>query len=199
MSDYDFICSTHQWNPEELNIGFYAALANRNMINYFGDSLDIIEKHPLAHDQKIMHVVANDNTATLQKREVQDHNDCGWCGHENVSFPAINATNPIRVGRIDPHVVVSSVYPIPAEGTVALYPLAHMPLEGPFGKEMVAKELGAWYRWGATTSEAGYYHREGVYRRYLFLEEGNHLSNQKSTTVHNVSNEKLRCWQHWLR
>lgn len=113
MSDYDILCSTHQWNPEELNIGFYAALANRNMINYFGDSLDIIEKHPLAHDQKIMHVVANDNTATLQKQEVQDHNDCGWCGHENVSFPAIKATNPIRVGRIDPHVVVSSVYPIP--------------------------------------------------------------------------------------
>ena len=170
MSEYDFLCSTHQWNPGELNIGFYGALANEGTINYFTDSLDIIEKHPLAHDQKIMHVVADDNTATLQNRTVQDHNNCGWCGHENVSFPAIKATHPIRVGLLDPHVVVSSLYPVPTEGTVALHTLADMPLRGPFGKEMVSKELGAWYGWGKATSKAGYYHREGVYRRYLFLD-----------------------------
>mmetsp|Transcript_25762 Transcript_25762/g.51625 ORF Transcript_25762/g.51625 Transcript_25762/m.51625 type:complete len:383 (-) Transcript_25762:572-1720(-) len=170
MHEYDFLCSTHQWNPGELNIGFYAALANEGTINYFEDSLIIIEENPLAHDQKIMHVVADDNTATLKNRTLQDHNNCGWCGHENVSFPAIKATNPIRVGRLDPHVVVSSLYPVPTEGTVALHTLADMPLKGPFGKEMVAKELGVWYGWGKATSKAGYYHREGSYRRYLFLE-----------------------------
>lgn len=170
MHEYDFLCSTHQWNPGELNIGFYAALANEGTINYFEDSLNIIEKNPLAHDQKIMHVVADDNTATLEDRTLEDHNNCGWCGHENVSFPAIKATNPIRVGLLDPHVVVSSLYPVPTEGTVALHTLADMPLKGPFGKEMVAKELGVWYGWGKATSKAGYYHREGSYRRYLFLE-----------------------------
>jgi hypothetical protein len=169
MNDYDFLCSTHQWNPRELNIGFYAALANEGTINYFKDSLDIMEKNPLAHDQKIMHVVADDNTAILANRPVQDHNNCGWCGDMSVSFPAVKATNPIRVGLLDPHVVVSSLYPVPTEGTVALHTLADMPLKGPFGKQMVAKELGAWYGWGSS-SKAGYYHREGAYRRYLFLE-----------------------------
>lgn len=170
MHEFDFLCSTHQWNPGELNIGFYAALANVGTINYFQDSLDIIEKNPLAHDQKIMHVVAHDNTATRENRPLQDHNNCGWCGHENVSFPAIKATNPIRVGRLDPHVVVSSPSPVPTEGAVAIHTLADQPLKGPFGKEMVAKELGVWYGWGKATSKAGYYHREGSYRRYLLLE-----------------------------
>ncbi len=170
MHEFDFLCSTHQWNPGELNIGFYAALANVGTVNYFQDSLDIIEKIPLAHDQKIMHVVADDNTATRENRPLQDHNNCGWCGHENISFPAIKATNPIRVGRLDPHVVVSSPSPVPTEGMVALHTLADRPLKGPFGKEMVAKELGVWYGWGKATSNAGYYHREGSYRRYILLE-----------------------------
>ena len=65
MSHYDFVCSTHQWNPSELNIGFYAALANNGTCNYFRDSMKIMESNPLAHDQKVMHIVANDNTATL--------------------------------------------------------------------------------------------------------------------------------------
>lgn len=172
MHEYDFLCSTHQWNPGELNIGFYAALANQGTVNYFKDSLDIIEKNPLAHDQKIMHVVADDNTATLEKRPLEDHNNCAWCGHESVSFPAVRATNPIRVGRLDPHVVVSSVYPVPTEGTVAIHTLADAPLKGPFGKQIVAKELGVWYGWGEATSKAGYYHREGAFRRYLLLENG---------------------------
>ena len=72
MHEYDFVCSTHQWNPGELNIGFYAAMANQGTINYFQDSLDIIESNPLAHDQKIMHVVADDNAATLEKRSLED-------------------------------------------------------------------------------------------------------------------------------
>jgi hypothetical protein len=167
---YDFLCSTHQWNPGELNIGFYAAMANTGTINYFNDSLNIIKEHPLAHDQKIMHVVADDNTATLENRTVIDHNNCGWCGHESISFPGVKPSHPIRVGRLDPHVVVSSMYPVPTEGTVALHTLADMPLKGPFGKQMVAKELGAWYGFGKTTSRAGYYHREDEYRRYLLLE-----------------------------
>lgn len=167
---YDFLCSTHQWNPGELNIGFYAAMANEGTINYFNDSLNIITEHPLAHDQKIMHVVADDNTATLENRTVADHNNCGWCGHKSISFPGVKPTHPIRVGRIDPHVVVSSMYPVPTEGTVALHTLADMPLKGPFGKQMVAKELGAWYGFGKTTSRAGYYHREDEFRRYLLLE-----------------------------
>ena len=169
-TEYDFLCSTHQWNPDELNIGFYASIANEGTINYFNDSLNIITEHPLAHDQKIMHVVADDNTATLEHRTVQDHNNCGWCGHESISFPGVKPSHPIRVGRLDPHVVVSSMYPVPTEGTVALHTLADMPLKGPFGKQMVAKELGAWYGFGKTTSRAGYYHREDEYRRYLLLE-----------------------------
>ncbi len=169
-TEYDFLCSTHQWNPGELNIGFYASMANAGTINYFNDSLNIIKENPLAHDQKIMHAVADDNTATLENRTVEDHNNCGWCGHESISFPGVKPTHPIRVGRLDPHVVVSSMYPVPTEGTVALHTLADMPLKGPFGKQMVAKELGVWYGFGKTTSRAGYYHREDEYRRYLLLE-----------------------------
>lgn len=84
MHEHDFLCATHQWNPEELNIGFYAALANNGTINYFRDSLDIIERNPLAHDQKIMHAVARDNNLTLHNETMTNHFRCKFCGHRNI-------------------------------------------------------------------------------------------------------------------
>jgi hypothetical protein len=65
--------------------------------------------------------------------------------------------------------IMAGETPIPTKNTLAIHPLCKGPLKDPFGKKILAKELGAWT--GFTGSGvAGYYARTGTHRRYLWMD-----------------------------
>lgn len=60
--------------------------------------------------------------------------------------------------------IMSGAHPYPTKNTIAIHTLTKTPLKKPFGKKILAKELGAW------TGAAGYYSKSGESRRYLMME-----------------------------
>ncbi|KAL3913839.1 MAG: hypothetical protein SGILL_006334, partial [Bacillariaceae sp.] len=86
------------------------------------------------------------------------------------TMPQVN--HPFSTASWSPHEVVADERPVPTDKTLAIHPLSGAPLLNPFGKKMIAKELGAWYGFESVgdSSQAGYYQRAKENRRYVWLD-----------------------------
>jgi hypothetical protein len=82
--------------------------------------------------------------------------------------------HPIQAQNFLGFQIMSDIRPLPTPETLAIHPLCGEPLVSPHGKQMMAKELGAWY------GSKGYYRQTAVEddndsrnnQRYLWLDGG---------------------------
>jgi len=89
-------------------------------------------------------------------------------------------TNPPKMkypphhGLYKSYEIVAGPRPLPTTSTLAIHTLCGKPLSTPFGKKILAKELGSWYGFRSQTQAndeaAGYYVRSGRHRRYIMLD-----------------------------
>lgn len=168
-----YYVSGHQNNPNKHNIGVFAAKADAYTEEYFRVCLDIIHQQPHTHDQFIMnhvHQLFRDtyHGRTFNRRASRYEGE--------VHFPELKY--PFEGLVFSPHEIVADERPTTTQLTLAIHTLCSTPLQFPIGKQMNAKELGAYYGFQSqppgTPREsnavaAGYYDRSGKYRRYLWL------------------------------
>lgn len=160
----DIIFASHQNNPNAPNIGAYSVLANDASQEYFRYCIEWSTLTPSTHDQLVMSNVwwASQNIENGGEAEFGDE----W----NPKPPQPKFQNKFKIQLLGPHHIVSSEWIIPTEETIAVHPLCGAPLRDPHGKKWVAKELGAWYGYRSPNGIGGYYHRQGNYRRYLWMD-----------------------------
>jgi hypothetical protein len=168
----DAICSAHQDNPFQPNIGCYAFRANKATLEFFKLCCDLLEEAPDTHDQHVFNNMWYLTVETLGGREYK-FDGPAWAP----KLPATPAlTHPMQPESFDSLAFAANVHPIPHEKTIAIHPLCGAPLRTPHGKKMLAKELGGWYGFKSNVEEqnrapqAGYYLRTGKHRRYLLLD-----------------------------
>jgi hypothetical protein len=78
--------------------------------------------------------------------------------------------HPLFWGLYTPMEIMAGERPYPTKNTIAIHTLTKNPLRRPFGKKILAKELGAWTGFTGTYGDGGYYARTGVNRRYLMMD-----------------------------
>ena len=162
----DFLCSSHQNNPEGMNIGVYAAKANNATLEYFQHCLDVARTYQI-HDQQLM-------------QELQVVSSRQQAGYEmNPRFPNVTFQYHVNFEFMGSHEIAASEWPRLTLETIAVHPLSWRPLTGSHGKMQVAKELSVFY--GAH----GYYSSEG---RYLWLDR---LDNSYSMVMQNAYHDGL--------
>lgn len=111
------------------------------------------EKDPMAHDQAIMGRLLMLAMVMIET------------GKDSIKFSDTpEMTKPPYFGYYNSFEIVAGERPFPTKNTIAIHTLCNGPLKKPWGKKIMAKELGAW------TGTSGYYSRTGKNRRYLWMD-----------------------------
>jgi len=144
----DILVSSHQNNPLQMNIGVYSVSANDATCEYFQHCLDVAAKVDI-HDQLLMQHL----------NIVSGYQERGTIAPPK--FPNVTFQHYIHIETLGANEISASEWPRLTVDTIAIHPLATVPLTGSHGKIQIAKELGVYY------GSHGYYSSEG---RYLWLD-----------------------------
>ncbi|KAL7527036.1 hypothetical protein ACHAWF_002011, partial [Thalassiosira exigua] len=179
--DRDVLASSHMNDPMAINIGVYAVRANERTKEYFELCVRMAEESPGTHDQWIMGQLLM--LAWIKRTAGGSMKfDRLWKPPPKSNPPEMNF--PPRWGLFTTLEIAAGERPLPSARTLAIHPLTEGPLKKPFGKKVLAKELGAWHGFvGSSTQSsssggsklddddvAGYYVRRGARRRYLWMD-----------------------------
>ena len=151
-------------DPLSINIGVFSIAANERTKEYFELCILMGNLSPNTHDQWIMgqlllmaYIIHQSGKSTMKfTRE--------WKPPPPAEHNPPNMTRPPHWGLYSPMEIMSGAHPYPTKNTIAIHTLTRTPLKKPFGKKILAKELGAW------TGAGGYYSKTGESRRYLMME-----------------------------
>jgi UDP-galactopyranose mutase len=171
-SERDMLASSHQNCVMCINIGVYSITANERTKEYFELCILMALESPGTHDQWIMRQL-QDLAKRTRNNETITRFESMWDPIPETNPPPMK--NPIRFGSFNAHEIVANERPVPTTDTIAIHTLAGGPLRDPFGKKILAKELGAWYGFEGPNGDGGYYRRTGERRRYLWMD--GHLPN----------------------
>lgn len=171
---HDMLLSSHMRDPKDINIGVYSVTSNERTIEFFEICINIAKQSPDTHDQWVMGQLlylawAINETGTGFKLTKM------WKPPPKDNPPTM--LKPPRWGLWRGMEIMAGEQPIPVKNTIAIHTLCKGPLRRPFGKKILAKELGVWYGAG------GYYSKTGTNRRYLWMD--GHDSPNTYNTVQN--------------
>mmetsp|Transcript_31242 Transcript_31242/g.59395 ORF Transcript_31242/g.59395 Transcript_31242/m.59395 type:complete len:785 (+) Transcript_31242:169-2523(+) len=171
---HDILLSSHGKDPQSVNIGLYSVASNRRTAEFFDVCLRMARESPATHDQWIVSqllllawTIHRTGRPGLQLKRM-------WYPPPRRNPP--NMEFPPVYGTYNTAEIQAGEYLLPARSTVAVHPLCRSPLKKPWGKKMVAKELGAWFGFtgrrgaGGDGGGGGYYARSGSHRRYLWMD-----------------------------
>jgi len=82
-----------------------------------------------------------------------------------------NMMYPPYYGLYNPMEIMTGERPYPTKNTIAIHTLCTGPLKKPFGKKIIAKELGVWMGFTDPDGEGRYYARTEERRRYLLMHD----------------------------
>lgn len=202
----DMVVSTHENHPFQMNIGFYAMKANDASREYMDKCVQMQTDIPNAHDQEIMsrlaEVFEDRKMKTFKPGEEAKFRD-------QITYIVPKVEHPFTAEKLGPMIMVAHDHPSPTDETVSFHVLADRPLTAPFGKMILAKEIGAWYGFsncainnnkissgqGRESSCAGYYDRNGKYRRYLLLDSDGALGGHPMTRVQGYHSQHHLQWK----
>ena len=160
----DILASSHVKDPLGVNIGVFSVTANERTEEYF-ELCDLMGKlSPNTHDQWIMGQLLLVAWIMKKNGKANYKFDREWKPPPPPEHNPPNMTKPVDWGLYNPMEIMSSAHPYPTKNTIAIHTLTKSPLKKPFGKKMLAKELGAW------NGAGGYYSAKGESRRYLMME-----------------------------
>ena len=128
----DVVVSSHQYSPQEPNIGVFAVRGSQASSLMFKQTLRWTAADPNLHDQRAFCLVAN-----LCKNRQNNQSP--------VNYP-LPETTKIKVTLLHTSAISASVTPriIPGE-TWAVHPLSTSPLMSPMAKTYVVKEMMAFH------------------------------------------------------
>ena len=135
----DIFVASHQNNPTATNIGVYAVRANERTKLFFKNCLEEATLKPQKHDQLIFHNMISFHRLSISGKAAPGSDK--WKDQPSVPYPK----TPANFKFISPHVGVCSITPVPTELTLFIHTLGTSPLSNHHGKQIHAKELGAWY------------------------------------------------------
>ena len=163
----DVLLSSHAKDPLAVNIGVYSVSANERTKEFFELCVSLARESPGTHDQWIVsQLLLLAWTITAM-------------GAPGIRFtrmwkpppkrtPTMN--HPPRYGSYNTMEILAGERPYPTKNTIAIHTLCSSPLKKPFGKKIMAKELGAWTGFRGPDGRGGYYARTGERRRYLWMD-----------------------------
>lgn len=161
----DILASSHVKDPLSINIGVFSISANKRTKDYFELCLLMGTLSPDTHDQWIMgqlllvaYIMHSSGGKSYMKLDRE------WKPPPPPEHNPPNMTLPPHLGLYSTMEIMSGAHPYPTKNTIAIHTLTKTPLKKPFGKKILAKELGAW------TGAAGYYSKCGTSRRFLMMD-----------------------------
>ena len=126
---FDIIVSSHQYNPTEPNIGFFGCRGSKVTSKVFENTMLWTEKDKNLHDQRAFCLV----TKLCQNRENRQ---------SPVNVPLPSSMN-LRIRQINAHEIAASVRPWAMPETIGIHVLSTRPLQSPFAKSYLSRELRA--------------------------------------------------------
>ena len=164
---HDSLASSHMNDPISINIGVYSATSNKRTKEYFALCILMAEESPDMHDQWIMGQLLMLAWIITNRGEAAFRFDRMWYLVPKHNPP--NMTYPPYYGLYNPMEIMAGEHPYPTQNTIAIHTLCAGQLK-PFGKKIMAKELGVWMGFTGPNGEDGYYARTEERRRYLLMD-----------------------------
>lgn len=165
----DILISSHQSSPMTINIGVYSVLANERTKEFFELCILMASESPNTHDQWIFDQLLLLASNLRRGYELRGRFEHKWDPPPKTNPPKMKY--PPNHGLYKSYEIVAGPRPLPTTSTLAIHTLCGKPLSTPWGKKMLAKELGSWYGFKSQGNEAaGYYVRSGRHRRYIMLD-----------------------------
>ncbi|KAL7536056.1 hypothetical protein ACHAXR_006892, partial [Thalassiosira sp. AJA248-18] len=178
---HDLLLSSHMKDPQSINIGVFSVTANQRTQEFFEICVKMAQESPGTHDQWVMaQLLLLAWTITETGRPGLTLTRM-WYPPPKHNPPTMN--HPPYYGLYNTMEMMAGEHPIPTKNTIAIHTLCKGPLKKPFGKKIIAKELGAWTGFTGPSGAAGYYARTGANRRYLWMD--GHDSPNTYNTVQN--------------